>query len=138
MPSFLAKATPGSGYASRCSQQQQQQQQQVKEIREHTLLTWQKVHHGAYSTSRVSLSRFPPASSCTCALVSALTLPSIQRSRSALRSSTVPSAFFTLPLCSPHSFSARGEGGGGRSGACLVEVARGHNGHIPLALRNQG
>ena len=41
----------------------------------------------------------------TCALLRAATLPSIQRSRSALRASVVPSAFLMLPLWRPHSFS---------------------------------
>jgi hypothetical protein len=74
-----------------------------------TAPTWQKGHHGAYSTSSVSLSRAPPASFSTAALSRAATADaSDHRSRSALRSSVVPSAFFTLPLCRPHSLAVAG------------------------------
>mmetsp|Transcript_10359 Transcript_10359/g.18002 ORF Transcript_10359/g.18002 Transcript_10359/m.18002 type:complete len:245 (-) Transcript_10359:558-1292(-) len=68
-------------------------------------IAWQKGHQGAYSTATMSLSRFPAAMSWTCALLSAATCPSTHKSRSAVRSSTVPSAFLMLPLCNPHSLA---------------------------------
>ena len=72
-------------------------------------LTWQKGHQGAYSTSMVSLSLLlllANASACCLLNVSTAELPASHKSRSALRSSVVPSAFLMLPECRPHSLAA--------------------------------
>jgi hypothetical protein len=79
-----------------------------------TLQNW---HQGAYSATRVSFSRGPSSRAPSCCLSSACTpLPSGHRSAGGGASSS-PDDAETLPLCRPHSFCGRGNGGAGGRGS---------------------